>query len=148
MEKFDFQKNFFKGGTLWRRNGQKTFFWFFKFSKFFFEKWPQWDVSNVERNKVMKYELNQSVHWGVTWDIPPGGSAGPPPQCRIGLKSWHIETYHERREELKCAICQKSICQKRRPQKRQFKKNLWLSGRNKKLKKLIMLSLRKKNFKC
>ena len=78
LEKNNFQNFFFKGGTLWCRSGRKTFFRFFKFSKFFFEKWPQWDIINVERNKVMKYELNRSVHWGVTRDIPPGGVSWTP----------------------------------------------------------------------
>ena len=86
LEKNNFQNFFFKGGTLWCRNGQKTFFRFFKFSKFFFEKWPQWDITNIERNKVMKYELNRSVHWCVTWYILPGGVRWTPPPCRIGLK--------------------------------------------------------------
>ena len=79
LEKNNFQNFFFKGGTLWCQSGRKTFFRFFKFSKFFFEKWPQWDIINVERNKVMKYELNRSVHWGISRVIPP---------CKIGLNNF------------------------------------------------------------
>ena len=101
LEKNNFQKFFFKGGTLWCRNGRKTFFRFFKISKFFFEKWPQWDVSNVERNKVMKYELNRSVHWGVTWDIPPGGVRWTPPPCRIGLRNFYPIFWSTHRSALK-----------------------------------------------
>ena len=86
MEKFNFEKKNFKGGTLWCRNGRKFFFPFFKISKFFFEKWLQWDVANVDRNKVMKFELISSIHWEITRDHLPGGFGGPPPPpCRIGL---------------------------------------------------------------
>ena len=62
-EKISFEKKNFKGGDpLKSERSKKKKFPFFKFSKIFFEKWPQWDVSNVERNKVIKYELNRSVH--------------------------------------------------------------------------------------
>ena len=90
-----FQNFFFKGGTLWCRNDRKNFLRFFKFSKFFFEKWPQWDITNVERNKVMKFELHRTVHWGVTRDIPPGGVHWTPP-CRIGLNNllvWKLKLF-------------------------------------------------------
>ena len=87
IEKKNFQIFFFKGGTLWCRNDRKNFLRFFKFSKIFFEKWPQWDITNVERNKVMKFELHRTVHWGVTRDIPPGGVRWTPTPCRIGLKA-------------------------------------------------------------
>ena len=89
FEMFEF---FFKGGTLWCRNDQKKILRFFKFSKIFFEKWPQWDITNVERNKVMKFELHRTVHWGVTRDIPPGGVRWTPP-CRIGLRNLEAEGY-------------------------------------------------------
>ena len=116
----------------------KNIFSIFQIFKIFF-----WKMASMGHNKCWKEQSHEI--WAQS-ERPPRrhvrypsrGVRWTPPQCRIGLKSWHIETYHERREELKCAICQKSICQKRRPQKRQFKKNLWLSGRNKKLKKLIM----------
>ena len=68
MEKNNFEKKNFKGGTLWSRNGRKKKIPFFKFSKFFFEKWLQWDVENVERNKVMKFELIWSIHRGIKRD--------------------------------------------------------------------------------
>ena len=73
MEKFNFEKKNFKGGTLWSRNGRKKKFPFFKFSKFFFEKWLQWDVANVDRNKVMKFELISSIHGEITRDHLPRG---------------------------------------------------------------------------
>ena len=41
--------------------GEK-FFPFFRISKFFFEKWLQWDVARIERNKLMKFELILSIH--------------------------------------------------------------------------------------
>ena len=44
------------------RTIEKKFCDFFKFSKILFEKWPQWDITNVKRNKVMKFELNWTVH--------------------------------------------------------------------------------------
>ena len=46
---------------------------FFKISKFFFEKWLQWDVANVDRNKLMKFELILSIHREITRDHLPGG---------------------------------------------------------------------------
>ena len=79
MEKINFEKKNFKGGTLWSRNGRKKKFPFFKFSKFFFEKWLQWDVANVDRNKVMKFELISSIHWEITRDHLPGGVRWTPP---------------------------------------------------------------------
>ena len=27
----------------------------------FFEKWPKWDITNVERNKVMKNEISLGI---------------------------------------------------------------------------------------
>ena len=47
-----FFQNFFQG-----RNGQKIFFSdFSNFSHFFFKKWPQGVLKNIERNKAMEYE--------------------------------------------------------------------------------------------
>ena len=80
MEKIYFEIFFFKGGTLWCRNGRNFFFSVFQNFKNFFEKWPQWDITNVERNKVMKFELHQTVLWGVTRDIPPGAGPLDPPR--------------------------------------------------------------------
>ena len=58
---------------------EKKNFKFFKISKLFFEKWLQWDVANVERNKLMKFELISSIHRGITRDHLPGGGFGEPP---------------------------------------------------------------------
>ena len=63
----------------------KKKFPFFKISKFFFEKWLQWDVANVDRNKLMKFELILSIRGEITRDHLPGGVDLTPP-CRIGLK--------------------------------------------------------------
>ena len=52
---------------------------FFKFSKYFFEKWLQWDVANIDRNKVMKFELISSIHREITRDNQPGGVFLTPP---------------------------------------------------------------------
>ena len=68
-------------------------FQFFKISKFFFEKWHQWDMANVQRNKVMKFELILSIHRGITRDHLPGGIRSPPPLCRIGLKLVHLALF-------------------------------------------------------
>ena len=54
-----------KGGTLWSRSEKFTFFEFSKFSKFFW-KMVQGVLRNLERNKVMNYELIWSVLRGVT----------------------------------------------------------------------------------
>ena len=84
--KINFEKKNFKGGTLWCWNGRNFFFPFFKISNFFFEKWLQWDVADVERNKVMKFELILSIRGEITRDQLPGGVRWPPPPCRIGLR--------------------------------------------------------------
>ena len=47
--------------------------------KIFFEKWLQWDVANVDRNKVMKFELISSIHREITRDNQPGGVFLTPP---------------------------------------------------------------------
>ena len=66
MEKFNFEVFFSKGGLFDVRMVEKNFFSFSKFQIFFFEKWLQWDQWNVERNKVMKFELTWGIHRGVT----------------------------------------------------------------------------------
>ena len=50
------------------------------FSKFsiFLKKWPQGVLKNVERNKVMEFELILSVRRNVMKDHLPGGFAEPP----------------------------------------------------------------------
>ena len=58
----------------------KKKFPFFKISNFFFEKWLQWDVANVDRNKLMKFELILSIREEITRDHLPGGvNLTPPP---------------------------------------------------------------------
>ena len=51
----------------------KFFFRFSKFQNFYFEKWLQWDMANVERKKVMKFELILSINGGIMRDQLPGG---------------------------------------------------------------------------
>ena len=72
MEKNNFEKKNFKGGPFEVGMVEKKI-QFFKISKFFFEKWLQWDVANGERNKLMKFELISSIHRGITRDHLPGG---------------------------------------------------------------------------
>ena len=74
MEKINFEKKNFQGGDPLKSERLKKKIPFFKFSKFFFEKWLQWDVANVDRNKVMKFELISSIHREITRDNQPGGS--------------------------------------------------------------------------
>ena len=50
----------------------EVFFPVFQNFNFFF-KWLQCDVANVERNKVMKFELILSIQGGITRDCLPGG---------------------------------------------------------------------------
>ena len=84
FKKYDFEKkinffDFFQFFISLESQHQSSFFQFFKISKFFFEKWPQWDVSNVERNKVMKYELNWSFHCGFMMDCQHERAQSAPP---------------------------------------------------------------------
>ena len=51
----------------------KKKFPFFKISNFLFEKWLQWDMANVERNKVMEFGLVSSIRRRITRDHLPGG---------------------------------------------------------------------------
>ena len=71
-----FQKNWFSKFLMLECS--KMFFAIFQIFKIFFKKWPQWNLTNVERNKVMKFELHWSIHWGVTRDIPPRGVCWTP----------------------------------------------------------------------
>ena len=73
MEKNNFEKKKFQRGDPLMSERSKKKFPFFKISKFFFEKWLQWDVANVERNKLMKFELISSIHRGIMRDHLPGG---------------------------------------------------------------------------
>ena len=65
---FDFFLIFIQRGDPLVSERKISFFWIFKIFKSFFEKWPQGVLGNDKRNKVMKYELILSVHWGVTLD--------------------------------------------------------------------------------
>ena len=85
MEKINFEKKNFQRGDPLKSERLKKKIPFFKFSKFFFEKWLQWDVANDDRNKVMKFELISSIHREITSDNQPGGVFLTPPPCRIGL---------------------------------------------------------------
>ena len=70
---------------------------FFNFSIFsiFFQKWPQWDLANIVRNKVMKNELIWSILRSSTRDYLHGwAQCAPPPLCRIGL-SYEISIYNQ-----------------------------------------------------
>ena len=60
----------------------KNIFSIFQIFKIFFEKWPQWDITNVERKKVMNYELNRSVHRGVMRGNLLAGAQSAPPRVK------------------------------------------------------------------
>ena len=47
--------------------------------------WPNQELSNIERNKVMKNQPIWGIPRGLASDNQPGGSFCPPPPCRIGL---------------------------------------------------------------
>ena len=72
-KKIIFKIFFSKGGPFDVEMVENFFFSFSKFQKLFFEKWLQWDVTNGERNKLMKFELILSIHGGITRDHLPGG---------------------------------------------------------------------------
>ena len=71
MEKFNFEKKKSKGPFEVGTAGKKISV--FQNFNFFFEKWLQWDMANVDRNKVMKFELISSIHREITRDHLPGG---------------------------------------------------------------------------
>ena len=65
---------------------------FFKISKFFFEKWLQWDVANVDRNKLMKFELILSICGEITKDnLPGGGQKDPPGWLSLVISRWMLQ---------------------------------------------------------
>ena len=78
MEKKNWKKKFQRGDPL-KSERLKKKIPFFKFSNFFFEKWLQWDVANIDRNKVMKFELISSIHQEITRDNQSGGVFLTPP---------------------------------------------------------------------
>ena len=49
------------------------------------KKWPTQDLSNVERNKVMKNQPIQGILWRLVHNNQPGGIVLIPSPCRIGL---------------------------------------------------------------
>ena len=69
MEKTEFEI-FLKGPLMLKQ--LKNIFLIFQNFKIIFEKWLQWEVENVERNKAMKFELILSIHQGITRDHLPG----------------------------------------------------------------------------
>ena len=52
----------------------------FQFFQFFFQKWPQWDLTNIVRNKVMKNELIWSILRSSTRDYLHGWAQCAPPR--------------------------------------------------------------------
>ena len=67
MEKKKFSK-FFPMSKL----AKKFFFEIFQEFQHFFVKWPKGVLENMERNKVMEYELILSICLGVMRDHLPG----------------------------------------------------------------------------
>ena len=53
------------------------------------QKWPIQDLSNIERNKVMKNQSIRGIPQGLAYNNQPGGVDLTPPPCRIGLNSLH-----------------------------------------------------------
>jgi len=52
------------------------------------QKWPTQDLSNIERNKVMKNQPICGIPRGLASDNQPGGGGlKDPPPYRIGLSS-------------------------------------------------------------
>ena len=57
----------------------KKIFSVFQNFKFFFEKWPQWDITNVERNKVMKNEISLGIlQRAIQGNLLVGAQSAPP----------------------------------------------------------------------
>ena len=49
------------------------------------------DLSNIERNKVMKNQPIWIIPRGLAYNNQPGGVKSTPPPCRIGLTNvWNI----------------------------------------------------------
>ena len=65
---FQFFDFFSKGGTLWFWNVYFFFFSIFQNFQNNFLKWLQWDLKNIEWNKVMKYKVIWGIHREVTRD--------------------------------------------------------------------------------
>ena len=43
------------------------------------QKWPTQDLSNIERNKVMKNQFIRGIPRGLAYDNQPGGGRFDPP---------------------------------------------------------------------
>ena len=69
--------NIFSRGFVWVKFDPLLIFQFFQF---LFQKWPQWDLANVVRNKVMKNELIWSIHRSSTRDYLHGWAQCAPPR--------------------------------------------------------------------
>ena len=59
----------------------------FKIFKKKSQKWPTQDLSNIERNKVMKNQPIRGIPRGLAYDNQPGGVFLTPPPYRIGLSA-------------------------------------------------------------
>ena len=71
-----------EGSPLWivsGKNCRRKIFGFFKKKS---KKWPTQDLSNIERNKVMKNQPIWSIPWGLAYN---NQVFLTPPPCRIGL---------------------------------------------------------------
>ena len=66
---------------------------FFGFFKKKSQKWRTQDLSNIERNKVMKNQPIWGIPRGLAYDNQPGGVDLTPP-CRMGLNTKN-ENYME-----------------------------------------------------
>ena len=86
LEKNNFQNFFFKGGTLWCRNGWKTFFWFFKFSKFFLKNGLNGMWQMLRQTKSWNMSSIGACTEALREICLQGGPLDPFP-CRIGLIS-------------------------------------------------------------
>ena len=57
----------------------RNIFSIFQNFKIFFEKWPQWDITNVERNKVMKNEISLGIlQRAIQGNLLVGAQSAPP----------------------------------------------------------------------
>ena len=84
------KKIFFKGGTLWCRNGRKKNFRFSKFQNFFLKN----GFNGTWQMLIETNSWNLSSFWASVEKsreiICQGGSIWPPP-CRIGLSHMHLK---------------------------------------------------------
>ena len=79
-----------EGSPLWivcGKNCRRKIFWIFKKK---FKKWPTQDLSNIERNKVMKNQPIRGIPRGLVYDYQPGG-VFLTPLYRIGLKTFRVK---------------------------------------------------------